>query len=321
MRKNDSPRPEERGIVVLQGMDCMRVHTPTNKALPGSKRPEERGMDPLANQLGIGSFAYRYHAGIPACMPSVPMTPMGFINAAAQLGLGRIQLCENLKYAGCAESCISALANRTKELGLVVEVGMNGITRENLRKHIGLARMFDSKFIRAVIGSLDESSESTAEAATENLKSVLDECRQYEIHIGIENHFDLTTPQIIQVIRSVNDPLIGTVFDSTNAVGFLEHPQETLALMLPYIKSVHLKDFRMIKTEAGITLTGQILGQGILDAESILKKVIAQNAEASIIIELTIRRQDGLSAEEAVEEEEKQIRQSVEYAKKLCARL
>jgi hypothetical protein len=27
-----------------------RVHTPTNKALPGSKRPKGQGMDPLANQ-------------------------------------------------------------------------------------------------------------------------------------------------------------------------------------------------------------------------------------------------------------------------------
>jgi hypothetical protein len=31
--RNDSPRPEGRGIVVLQGMDCMRVHTPDKQSL------------------------------------------------------------------------------------------------------------------------------------------------------------------------------------------------------------------------------------------------------------------------------------------------
>jgi hypothetical protein len=57
---NDSPRPEGRGIVVLQGMDCMRVHTPTNKALLGSKRPEGRGMDPLANQQQLNQLVFNF---------------------------------------------------------------------------------------------------------------------------------------------------------------------------------------------------------------------------------------------------------------------
>jgi hypothetical protein len=41
---NDSPRPEG-GIVGLQGMDFMRVHTPNKQKNAGAKRPEGRGMD------------------------------------------------------------------------------------------------------------------------------------------------------------------------------------------------------------------------------------------------------------------------------------
>jgi hypothetical protein len=47
---NDSPRPEGRGIVVLQGMDFMRVHTRNKQSFAGFKRPKGRGMDPPANQ-------------------------------------------------------------------------------------------------------------------------------------------------------------------------------------------------------------------------------------------------------------------------------
>jgi sugar phosphate isomerase/epimerase len=272
-------------------------------------------------KLGIGSFAYRYQVGIPACAPALPLTPIGFVEDAARLGLERIQLCENIMYADLNEQDIATLAKRIKELGLIVELGMYGVTEENLRKHIRLAKVFDGKFIRAVIGELNDDHEKAVRIAAQNLKKVLDECRRDNIHIGLENHFDLSTPDILRVIKEVNDPLVGSIFDSTNAINFLERPEETLAFMLPYIKSVHLKDFRMIKTEAGITMTGQILGQGILEVESLLKQVTAKNPEASIIVELTIRRKDGLSVDEVIKIEKDQIAQSVAYAQKICAGL
>jgi sugar phosphate isomerase/epimerase len=271
------------------------------------------------NRLGIGSFAYRYHVGIAACMPPIPMTPIDFINAVAQLGLKRIQLCENLKYADYSKSVITAMGNRARDLGLIVELGMNGLTRDNLYKHIDLAYAFDSKFIRIVIGNLDCNEAHAIKIAAENLRSILNECRTAGIQIGLENHFDLKTEQIVNILEEVGDPLVGGVFDSTNAINFLERPLETLSLLLPYIKSVHLKDFRMIKTEAGIELAGQILGQGILNTKSILKEVISKNPKASIILELTIRRRAGLSIEEILQEETVQIMQSVEYAKMLCS--
>jgi sugar phosphate isomerase/epimerase len=271
----------------------------------------------VRDKLGIGSFAYRYHAGIPGFMPDNPMKPMDFINEGARLGLRRIQLCENLGYANCGESDILLMAKRAKELGLTVEIGMNGASRENLRKHIHFARIFESKFIRVVIGDMGLGKEYAADAVTDNLVSIINECKEAGIEIGIENHFDLPTPQIMRIIQNVHDPLVGAVFDSTNGINFLERPEETLDYMLPRIKSAHLKDFRMVKTEAGITLRGEILGQGILDSASIVKKIVSRNPEASIIIELTIRREDGIPVSDVLAKEKQQIERSVEYAKTL----
>jgi sugar phosphate isomerase/epimerase len=269
----------------------------------------------LQDKLGIGSFAYRYHVGIPGCMPESPMKPMDFINESARLGLRRIQLCENLNYVNCSEPDILRMAKRTKELGLIVEIGMNGASKENLRKHIHLAQIFGSKFIRVVIGDIGLEGEYAVDAVTNNLNSTIHECRGAGIEIGLENHFDLPTPQIMRIIHNVHDPLVGSVFDSTNCINFLERPEETLDYMLPCIKSAHLKDFRMVKTEAGITLRGQILGQGIIDSKSLVKKILSNNPNASIIIELTIRRENGIPVSDVIAKEKCQIEQSVAYAK------
>ena len=273
------------------------------------------------NILGIGSFAYRYSAGAHGFKPPVIIDPIAFMEDAVRMGLRRIQLCENLGYADHGENAIAAMVKRSKELNLIVEIGMFGITEENLQKHIKLARIFGANFIRIVAGDLDENHKKAVELAVKNLKAVLNECRGEGINIGLENHFDLTTPEIVQVIKRVDDPLVGSIFDSTNAISFLERPDETLDLLLPYIKSVHLKDFRMIKTEAGITMTGQVLGEGILETRKILEKVVAANPKASVIIELTKRRRDDISVDTVLEEEKAAIRNSVEYAKKLCTEL
>ena len=273
------------------------------------------------SQLGIGSFAYRYQAGFPGCMPDAPLTPLSFIDDVQRLGLKRLQLCENIRYADSDTKAIGVMVNRVKELGLAVEIGMNGVTRENLRKHIKLAKEFESKFIRSVIGVMDPDENKAVPIIVQNIKSVLNELRDNEISLGLENYFDNSTQQIVQVIKDVNDPLVGSVFDSTNCIGFIERPMDALALMLPHIKSMHLKDYRMVKTEAGITMVGQVLGQGVLDVKAILKKVLAMNPQASIIIELTIKRTDGLSVTEVIEEEKRHIVKSVEYAKKVCTQL
>jgi hypothetical protein len=38
------PAAEQRGIVVLQGMDIMRVHTPGKQLVAGSKSPQRGGV-------------------------------------------------------------------------------------------------------------------------------------------------------------------------------------------------------------------------------------------------------------------------------------
>jgi len=269
------------------------------------------------DRLGIGSFAFRYQVGIEGCIPCNPFTPFDFICAVETLGLKRLQLCENIKYAEYGADEIKRMADMARQKDITVELGLYGATPENLDRHIELAKIFDCRFIRVVIGELSGDKWTTVAAAGESIRNVLDKLRRNNITLGIENHFDITTEQIVSIIKDIDDPHVGAVLDTTNSIGFIEKPERSLELMLPYIKSVHLKDYIMQRAEASIVMSGRILGCGLLDVPGFLKKITEAAPFASVIIEQTIRRREGATPEEAALEEKQQITECVQYAKSI----
>jgi len=122
---------------------------------------------------------------------------------------------------------------------------------------------------------------------------------------------------VLKILKNINDPYVGAVYDTTDAIYFIERPERTLELLLPYIKSIHLKDYQLRKAEASIVMSGRILGEGQLNSKEILKTVLTANPKASVIMEVTIRRKDGLSIEQVVPEERIQMERSTQYLKNL----
>ena len=64
-------------------------------------------------------------------------------------------------------------------------------------------------------------------------------------------------------------------------------------------------------------MSERILGEGQLNSKEILKTVLTANSKASVIMEVTIHRKDGLSIEQVVFEERIQMERSTQYLKNL----
>ncbi len=190
---------------------------------------------------------------------------------------------------------------------------MYGATYDNLMPMWNW-RDVDAEMIRIAVGAENEGYDTDCGHLAETFRHVLRGCDD-KLTFGIENHFDITTEEIVKVVELVDDRRLGTVFDTTNAIHLLERPEETLAKMLPYVKSVHLKDFRMEKGEASITMNGTIWGLGMLDTNRILKTVAEKCPHASMIVELTVRRDTDAAPEEVIRAEKHQIHSSVENLK------
>ena len=276
-------------------------------------------------RLGIGSFAYRYHIGTDSFRPENPMSAMGFLREAHALGYEGVQLCENLRYAALGREGLLDIRQAAGELGLFLEIGMRTLTEENLERHLEIAEILSSKFLRIVLGNNAVSPagdpEKLAKTAVAILKNAVSRLEKGGLTIGLENHFDLPTPLLAGIVQAVDSPRVGMVFDTTNALGFVETPERTLELIGTRLLSVHIKDYRFQKTEAGYLMSGTILGEGSLDAEGLLRSIVRINPAASIILEMTIRREDSQTAPEVLRWEKDAIEKSTKRLKSILDKI
>jgi sugar phosphate isomerase/epimerase len=274
------------------------------------------GTEPRAQgpKVGIGSYAFRYHIGFKGFEPPHRMDLAEFLDTAVSMGLGGVQLCENLDYSAIPVKELQRQCRPITESGMFLEIGMRDMSYENLMDHVELASALQSDLIRVVAGKPRAFPETEREQLKEQLLAVfgmvLPELRDRGIRIGLENHYDLPTEDLVGIAERVGDEHVGLVFDTTNGLGFIERPQETLEMVLPYLLSVHVKDYVVEKVEAGYLIRGARLGEGLLDFKSLLRRVLRERPSSSIILEMTIRRDEGMSVEEAVEWERREVERS-----------
>ncbi len=269
-------------------------------------------------RIGLGSFAYRYAIGCEGFRPLQPMTAVAFLEAAHKMGFEGVQLCENLNYAKLSRDELLKVKEKAAELNLFIELGMRDLTMENILFHLDMAELLSASFLRIVLGKNrpvpEEEPQKLIDSSIQILKAVLPRCRQQGVTIGLENHFDLRTPDLVRVVQAVNDPQVGMILDTTNCLGFVERPEETLQALTPYLLSVHLKDYMIKKVEAGYLITGTALGEGSLDTAGMIKQLFnLPHGLVSIVIELTVRRGEQQTPEEVLTSEQAAIERSLAY--------
>ena len=180
---------------------------------------------------------------------------------------------------------------------------MRSLTAASLERHLEVAETLGSSFVRIVLGSGGELPErdpgALADRSLAVLQSAWPRIRGAGVTIGIENHFDLETGRLVALVDALGSDGVGLVFDTTNGLGFLEPPADTLRAIGRRLVSVHLKDYSVRKVEAGYLISGEILGEGLLDVDGTLDAVAARKPDAPVLLEMTVRRRDGQSPDEA----------------------
>ena len=261
----------------------------------------------LQPRVGIGSFAYRYAIGFRGFNPGNPMSIADFLETAAHGGWEGVQLCENLGYADLSDADLAVAAAQAKRLQLAVEIGLNGLTDQNLGRHLEVADIFGSDLIRVVVG------ETGVEESLKILRSALHRLRSQRIRLGLENNFDLTMDQLVGIVRQLGNEQVGIIFDTTNGLGFLEKPEKDMVKAQPYLVSMHIKDYTIRKVEAGYFMTGAVLGKGMLDVPAVLRCAADAPNLRSIILEMTVKRDETAPVDAVIHREQAVVLESRDY--------
>jgi sugar phosphate isomerase/epimerase len=248
-------------------------------------------------RFGLSSHIYRYAIRGLAGRPGPLRKPVGVLERAAALGLQVVQFCENLSLATLTMAEVEELQEASCRLGVAVEVGTRGLELTTLLAHVDLAATVGSRAVRLVLDATD------LDVITEALRPVLRRCQEREVMLAIENHFDLGSAQLVELIQRMDSRWLGICLDTANTTGLLERPVETVERLLPHAVQVHLKDCAVEKAPVGYRVTGRILGQGWLDVPAMLEAVVATGRDPDVFLEQWMEPEASLEATLAKEQQ------------------
>jgi sugar phosphate isomerase/epimerase len=81
--------------------------------------------------------------------------------------------------------------------------------------------------------------------------------------MAMENHQDLTAPELISVIQRVNSEQLGVCYDTGNSLAVLEDPILTAEQLAPYAFTTHFKNCAFAMSPYGTNITHTGLGRGL----------------------------------------------------------
>lgn len=272
-------------------------------------------MNKLPVRYSLGSFAYRYAIGVKGFMPSKPMDAEKFLQRAAALGYQHVLLCENLHYMEYSNERLAELDLLAQKLGLMIDVGFRGLV--NLERHLEIAYILHAKELRVVLGenSMDLAPDPDG-LVQQSIRILCDAAPRLESEgftLGIENNFELPIDRLIEIVDAVGSTSIALIMDCTNCLGLLESPYDVIKRMGKRVRVIHLKDYRVRKVEAGYRVEGLPLGKGWLAVRRFLEWKQQIAPDASITIEYGMRRSEGASLEETLQQEQRSNEQDAKF--------
>jgi 3-oxoisoapionate decarboxylase len=107
------------------------------------------------------------------------------------------------------------------------------------------------------------------------LRSVLPQFEQAGVQIAIENHDRFTVAALIDILKSLDSPMLGICLDTANSYGAQEGIRAVVEQLAPWTINLHVKDysFRRQWHNMGYVIDGKPAGQGMLDIPWLLDHV------------------------------------------------
>jgi sugar phosphate isomerase/epimerase len=109
--------------------------------------------------------------------------------------------------------------------------------------------------------------------------------REHGVRIGIENHWDYTTYEIVGIAEQAGADVVGVGLDTGNLPILGEPPDAGLERSLQYVVTTHLKDVYLISTPTGANRPIVPLGQGQVGMAAAVRRLRAANPALHFTIE------------------------------------
>jgi sugar phosphate isomerase/epimerase len=246
-------------------------------------------------KLGIGSYAFMWSIGFkgpnPAypekeARPTHPMTALGLLQKARELGVHLVQTGPNLPLDKLPEADLEEFIQCANAWGIELELGTRGLDFDHLVGQIALAKRIGAKLIRTLpeIGGVYA---TQGELISPVVRQIVPLLELEEIKLGIENG---RTPanELRAAMDEIGSDNVGVVLDTVNSLAVPEGWEEVTRALAPHTVCVHYKDFiiRRAWHMMGFICEGVPSGKGLVQTDWLLDELQASRHDFNVIIEL-----------------------------------
>ena len=112
---------------------------------------------------------------------------------------------------------------------------------------------------------------------------------KHRLKLAVENHKDLTSDELAQLMREFSSEWIGVNVDTGNNISLLEDPNHTVETLAPFAMSVHLKDMTVQPYEQGFQLSEVTCDSGFLDLWRMVAVLSKANNSLRFNLEMATR--------------------------------
>lgn len=265
-------------------------------------------------RLGISSYTYVWSIGVPGQMPERPMTAHQLLHKAVELGVGVVQIADNLPLHLLSQRGLDAFLDLARHALVALELGTCGIDPQNLTEYLRLATLVGSPILRTVLDTPKH--QPSIDEVVAVLRPVLPAFKRAGVTLAIENHDRFKAATLALILDRLNSSAVGICLDTANSIGCVENLETLLSTLGPRAVNLHIKDYAIYRPAhlKGFVVEGRPAGQGQLDIPWLLNRVKSLDSNVNAILELWPPPEPELAG--SIAKEDSWARQSIEYLRR-----
>lgn len=150
---------------------------------------------------------------------------------------------------------------------------------------LALAHQLKAKAVRVVLSGVLEGDRRKVDGGdwqahlrrcAERLRQLVPMLERFGVPLAVENHQDATAEELVWLCERSGTEFVGICLDTGNPLAVLQDPVEFARSVAPFVRDVHLKDYRLLPAPQGVYLQRCPLGKGVVDFEAVLRVLTNQ---------------------------------------------
>lgn len=284
-------------------------------------------------KIGIDSYCYHRFFGevYPNQSPATkPFSMDDFLETAHELGCDGVSL-ESCFFPEFGADYLAKLRAKLDSYGFDrvyawghpdgLEAGGNQQERQEMLKHIEYAEALGAPVMRVVGSSLMfrfEPHEPQLKILAEWFREATEIAASKGIRLAVENHIDYNADEIKWLIDEVGSDYFGVNLDIANFLRLLDDPVEATRKLAKHVFATHIKDIRPVKginASEWCYFSSVAAGTGLIQIPEIAQILKDSGYTGFLAFETDMPHPDYEG------EEERMIKESIDYLKTVAANL